>query len=197
MLVFNWPKFRNANTSDGVCARHMISSMTALNPANRPTVFCMHFHPYFWNNEKILDFLVDVSNRLEKRDSASQQARNDFQEDHQYVTQGNWLESLDPVIRDSLPHRNRMNYDGTSVENLIRALRNKKNHYDDMSQRAKQVFGSIPDGYTNYWLTKFPILLLHVHLKLCKSGLHKEENFKQYYPNNDVCEVKDVAWNFV
>jgi serine/threonine-protein kinase/endoribonuclease IRE1 len=192
-MRFEWDSFKNADTSDGVCARHLISVMTVESPdEKRPSIACSLFHPFFWNNEKILEFFINVSNRLEMRDALSNKARSLFQEDAQNVTNGNWIDSLDSVVQASLPHRNRMNYDGYSVENLIRALRNKKNHYDDMTYGAKQVYGAIPDGFTQYWLKKFPKLLLHIYLKFYQSGLNKEPNFSQFYPQTNICGVKEI-----
>ena len=161
--------------------------MTVVSSNSRPSIACLLFHPFFWSNEKILEFFIAISNRLELRDSLSQKARSLFQEDSKDVIKGNWIEHLDSVIRAALPHRNRSQYDGSSVENLIRALRNKKNHFDDMSHSAKEVFGALPDGYTEYWTGKFPKLLLHIFQKFYRSGLSREENFAQFYPKNETC----------
>lgn len=187
----NWQGLRDQHTCDGVLAKHLIQIMTLEAPAERrPTVECARLHPFFWNSERILEFLIDISNRLELRDGSSQHVRSLFQQGAEDVINGNWIESLEPAVRASLPHRNRMNYDGSSVENLIRALRNKKNHYDDMSASAQQVVGSLPDGYVAYWTGKFPKLILHVYLKFYESGLYRESNFAQFYPKADKCDVK-------
>jgi serine/threonine-protein kinase/endoribonuclease IRE1 len=159
--------------------------MTKESPNRRPSIACLLFHPFFWSNEKILEFFIDVSNRLEPRDTQSHGARSLFQEDSSEVIGVNWLQQLEPEIRASLLHRNRMNYNETSIEDLIRALRNKKNHYDDMSQSARNIFGPIPDGFTTFWTSKFPNLLMHVYLKFYESGLAYEENFAQFYPQNE------------
>lgn len=168
---------------DDVLIKHLILIMTKKEHDQRPSMYCLCFHPYFWTCQKILDFLMDVSNRLELRDDCALRAISALQEDSEAVTQGNWVTSLDLVVQMTLPHRNRMSYNENSVPDLIRALRNKKNHYDDMSLAAKQALGSLPGGYTGYWINKFPKLLLHVYLKWYKSGLYAEDNFKQFYPD--------------
>lgn len=189
-MTFNWHEFRDGNTCDGVLARHLVQVMTLEAPAERrPTVECVRVHPFFWSNEKILEFFIDISNRLEIHDGPSQHTRELFQDDRDDIINGNWISSLDYAVQAALPHRNRISYDGTSIENLIRALRNKKNHYDDMSTEAKRVLGSIPDGYVAYWTGMFPKLLLHVYLKFYESGLCRESNFAQFYPKVDKCNV--------
>ena len=187
LLSFDWKTFDNADSCDGICSRHLISIMTSSSPSQRPSISCLLFHPFFWSNEKILEFFIGISNRLELRDSLSQRARSLFQEGSRDVIGGNWIDQLDSAVRESLPHRNRMQYDGSSVENLIRALRNKKNHFDDMIPSAKWIFGAIPDGYTEYWTGRFPKLLLHIFLKFYRSGLSREDNFAQFYPKIETC----------
>lgn len=164
--------------------------MTKEDPFERPTLACLRNHPYFWSNEKILEFFVSISNRLELRDDNSNMARNFLQENCSEVIKGNWLNALDEMVKSTLPHRNRMNYNGHSVEELLRALRNKKNHYDDMTSAAKHILGPIPDRFTSYWIDKFPLLLLHVYKKFYKSGIHSEKNFASFYPNFQQCSAR-------
>lgn len=169
----------------------MITAMTADAPDQRPSIACLLYHPFFWTHEKILEFFVNISNRLELRDAGSNQVRSLFQENVDEVIRDDWMHRLESEIKAALPHRNRMNYNGRSVEDLIRALRNKKNHYDDMSEAAKQIFGEIPDGFTSYWTLKFPRLLIHVYLKFGKSDLSKEKNFASFYPQNHCRSVNE------
>jgi len=192
LLDINWNNFSDGNTSDGILARYLITVMTRQQPEMRPKLECILTYPFFWDNAKILEFFVAISNRLELRDSAASQANNFFQENADSVTQGNWLNALDEEVRAALPHRNRMNYSGYSIEHLIRALRNKKNHYDDMPMMAKSVLGPLPDGYIHYWTGKFPKLLIYVYTKFYKSGLQRESNFAAFYPKANKCNVPEV-----
>ena len=52
-------------------------------------------------------------------------------------------------------------YTGTRLLlDLLRALRNKKNHYEDMSDKLKKDVGPLPEGYLSFWTRRFPNLLI-------------------------------------
>ena len=38
---------------------------------------------------------------------------------------------------------------------------NKKHHYNELSDVTKLMYGRIPDQFADYWMTKFPKLLIH------------------------------------
>lgn len=49
---------------------HLLSSMMAMVPAARPSVAQVRAHPFFWSNQFKLDFLVDLSDKIEHVPSA-------------------------------------------------------------------------------------------------------------------------------
>ncbi|KAK4934198.1 hypothetical protein LTR28_010815, partial [Elasticomyces elasticus] len=61
------------------------------------------------------------------------------------------------------------------------ALRNKRNHYEDMPEDVKRRVGGLPDGYLNYWTSRFPKLLLGCHDVVLECGLEKTDRFQSYF----------------
>ena len=51
------------------------------------------------------------------------------------IKKGNWLENLDEHVHEDL--RKHRSYKGHSVRDLLRALRNKKHHYNELPEVTK------------------------------------------------------------
>ena len=70
-------------------------------------------------------------------------------------------------------------YKGSSVRDLLRAMRNKKHHYHELPAEVREALGSVPDGFVQYFTSRFPRLLLHTHsaMQLCAH----ERLFRPYY----------------
>lgn len=167
---------------------HLIRVMTKNDPDQRPSIKCMLSHPFFWTNQKVLTFLVKVSDRI--KDGDEYEAKKVLEENADQVIGQSWLLKLEPEVECSLIFRgSRHNYGGGSLCELLRALRNKEAHYDEMQEEAKRIFGPLPEGFPSYWKNKFPRLLPHVYLKIYRSGLHTEENFSQFYPEQRDCQT--------
>lgn len=101
----------------------MIQQMIKTNPFERPLAKSFLNHPYFWEPERILGFFIDISNRLENRDMFASKVRTHLQENSLNAIGSNWVQQLDQVIISDL-HRHR-GYNGSQIEDLIRAIRNK------------------------------------------------------------------------
>lgn len=186
---FNSPTF--TGSSSGVLMRHLIAIMTKTSPQQRPPFKCLRFHPFFWDNQKVLNFLTAAADRIKISDGSAWQAKQTLQENVESVIGSDWSSRLDYEVVSSLAYRSRNhNYGTSSLSELLRAIRNKAAHYDEMSTQAKQVYGPIPEGFADYWTSKFPALVLHVFLKLYKAGFHIDPSFKDsYYPNADGCSA--------
>ena len=66
-----------------------------------------------------------------------------------------WIES-----QKRTPLHNNNNF-FFSVRDLLRALRNKKHHYNELPEVTKLMYGRLPDQFTDYWTSRFPKLLIH------------------------------------
>jgi serine/threonine-protein kinase/endoribonuclease IRE1 len=116
----------------------------------------------------------------------------------QMVVGNDWHARLDRVFLENLGKFRK--YDGRSVQDLMRALRNKvrccpgrrssasehscarqKHHYQDLPEHVKRHVGSMPDGFLAYFTRRFPRLFLHVHAVVGESMLRHESMFRAYF----------------
>jgi serine/threonine-protein kinase/endoribonuclease IRE1 len=90
-----------------------------------------------------------------------------------------WSKALDRTLLDNLGKYRK--YDGASVRDLLRVLRNKvrllsflfplssspcdqqKHHYQDLPETVRKNLGDLPGGFLSYFTARFPHLLLHVY----------------------------------
>ena len=71
-------------------------------------------------------------------------------------------------------------YRSDSIRDLLRAMRNKRHHYRELPPELLKTLGDIPDGYVNYFASRFPRLLLHTHTIMAECC--NESLFKSHYP---------------
>lgn len=177
------------NSSSCILLHHIVFVMTKPDPSSRPSINCIRYHPFFWENQKALNFFLLVADRIKVRDGSATNAINFLQTNAESIIGSDWTQRLEPVVIDSLAYRSiHHNYGRSSVSELLRAFRNKEAHYDEMSKAAKDVYGPLPDEFTAYWTSKFTFLLLHVYLQVHNSGLYADNNFQQFYPENQKCD---------
>ncbi|PKS06257.1 hypothetical protein jhhlp_007003 [Lomentospora prolificans] len=161
-------------------AKDLIGSMLNQNPRSRPTAREVMAHPFFWTTKTRLQFLCDVSDHFEKepRDPPSA-ALQELEAHAPDVTRGDFLRYLPRDFIDSLGKQRK--YTGSRLLDLLRALRNKKNHYEDMSDSLKRSIGPLPDGYLAFWTVRFPMLLLVCWNVVYQVQWDSADRFKEYY----------------
>ncbi|XP_017884608.1 serine/threonine-protein kinase/endoribonuclease ire-1 isoform X2 [Ceratina calcarata] len=162
--------------NDKELALVLIKAMISSNPSERPPVTAVYDHPIFWEPARILGFFQDVSDRVEK-EQVDSPALLALESDHDRVVQGDWRLLIDVEVATDL--RKYRSYRGESVRDLLRALRNKKHHYRELSPQAQESLGDIPDKFTNYWLSRFPCLLSHVWCAM--QAFRDEPTLRNYY----------------
>merc|ERR1712173_398308 len=59
------------------------------------------------------------------------------------------------------------------------AIRNKKHHYRELTEDAKMLYGKMPGEFTDYWVSRFPLLVNHSYLAM--QCVKYENNFSRYY----------------
>lgn len=156
----------------------LIESMIQTVPGDRPSTQCVLAHPFFWGPERRLQFFGDVSDRIEKEEELSAVV-NRLERNARTVVAGNWRSNIcDPLAADLRKFRT---YKGHSVRDLLRAMRNKKHHYRELPQDVRTSLGRIPDEFLRYFMSRFPLLLLHVYkaMEWCAD----ECVFRGYYPD--------------
>ncbi|KAM0159898.1 hypothetical protein ACHAQE_000334 [Botrytis cinerea] len=161
-------------------AKDLISSMLRKEPKSRPVAAQVMAHPFFWSAKKRLNFLCDVSDHFEKekRDPPSP-ALLELERWAGDVCHGDFLKSLGKEFVDSMGKQRK--YTGTRLLDLLRALRNKKNHYEDMPDKLKKDVGPLPDGYLSFWTRKFPNLLIVCWNVVYEVEWDQVDRFKEYY----------------
>lgn len=90
-----------------------------------------------------------------------------------------FLKLLPKDFKDSLGKQRK--YTGSKMLDLLRALRNKRNHYNDMPPHLKAHIGGLPDGYLQFWTVRFPSLLMQCHRTVVDLGLTRIDRFRRYF----------------
>ncbi|XP_036324827.1 serine/threonine-protein kinase/endoribonuclease IRE1 [Rhagoletis pomonella] len=159
-----------------ILAEQLIADMIHKDAQCRPLARCISAHPVFWNNQKILAFLQDVSDRVEKLQFHVEPLKS-LEKNGRCIVRDDWNAHVDPLITEDL--RKYRGYMGASVRDLLRALRNKKHHYHELTPEVQQKLGCIPHDFTNYWINKFPELISHAYhaFSICA----EEPIFGHYY----------------
>ena len=105
-------------------AYDLITCMLHPQPSQRPDTKTCLLHPFFWDPAKRLGFLQDASDRFEVmcRDPKDG-ALIRLEKDAESVVGNDWHQRLDRIFIENLGKYRK--YDGKSVQDLMRALRNK------------------------------------------------------------------------
>ena len=137
-------------------------------------------HPYFWDAGKRLNFLQDASDRFEIMPREPRDPMLTTLETGAHSVIGpDWISRLDRVFADNLGKFRK--YDCRSVQDLLRALRNKKHHYQDLPDGVRRAVGAMPAGYLAYFTRRWPRLFLHVYGVVEGGGLRGESMFRAYF----------------
>ena len=161
-------------------AKALIQQMIHANPRLRPTAKDVMAHPFFWPAKERLAFLCDVSDyfELEPRDPVSP-ALAALEEHAPQVCRGDFLKALPREFVESLGKQRK--YTGTKFLDLLRALRNKRSHYGDLSDSLKKMVGPLPDGCLGFWPPNFAIVVIVCCTVIYKLNLEGTTNFQEYF----------------
>ncbi|VVT54045.1 uncharacterized protein SAPINGB_P003879 [Magnusiomyces paraingens] len=164
---------------DAVEARDLISRMISRNPRERPDANMVLQHPLFWSLGKRLDFLLKVSDRFEgeSRDPASA-LLVEVERDAARVVGRDWHARLGTDFVENLGKYRK--YHGDRVSDLLRAMRNKSHHFNDLPSGLKERMSPYPEGYVRFFLRRFPYLLMAVY-EMVKRNLAEEDMFKPFF----------------
>ncbi|KAI4494432.1 hypothetical protein M0802_008924 [Mischocyttarus mexicanus] len=172
----NLTALHEKSESDQELALNLIKAMISENPSERPPASAVYNYPLFWNSTTILSFFQDVSDRVEK-EGVSSPALLALESGNEQVIKGDWRTHIDNEVATDL--RKYRSYQGDNVRDLLRALRNKKHHYRELTPAAQQSLGEVPGKFTKYWLSRFPSLLCHTWTQMQK--FRKEPTLNRYY----------------
>ncbi|GIL90679.1 hypothetical protein Vretifemale_18451 [Volvox reticuliferus] len=71
-------------------------------------------------------------------------------------------------------------YDYTSLRDLLRVVRNKRNHFREMPPTLQAMLGPLPAGFLRFFVGRFPCLLLAVYV-FALQHLADEPTLQQYW----------------
>ncbi|KAI4150536.1 MAG: hypothetical protein L6R39_002262 [Caloplaca ligustica] len=165
-------------------AKDLIASMLNHNPKLRPDAALVLAHPFFWPPADRLEFLCHVSDafEFEPREPPSEALLRLESYGPMIMAEapkGDFLLALPREFKDTLGKQRK--YTGTRVLDLLRALRNKKHHYEDIPENVKEKIGSFPVGYLEFWARRFPSLLMATWRCVVEVGWCERERFRRYY----------------
>ncbi|KAF8607337.1 hypothetical protein BDV93DRAFT_603948 [Ceratobasidium sp. AG-I] len=165
---------------EGMEAIDLIGRMLSFEPKARPDTTACLMHPFFWNPGRRLAFLQDASDRFEIMERDPREPGLVALETGAFdIIGADWQRKLDKMFIDNLGKFRK--YDVKSVQDLLRALRNKKNHYQDLPDNVKRHLGPLPEGFLSYFTRRYPKLFLHVYSVVADSPLRRESMFRSYF----------------
>ena len=143
-------------------AHDLVAAMLRRNASARPTAKQISEHPFFWPMDRRLSFLCDFSDRLET--DAAQESSDDSPSDlsklltvergASKVVGTSWDRVLDDDLVNNVQRFR--TYDPSSIRDLLRLLRNKHHHFDELPASLKESIGSKTDGLMEYFDKRFP-----------------------------------------
>ncbi|CAH1180370.1 unnamed protein product [Phaedon cochleariae] len=159
-----------------VLYKTVVTALISSDASARPSCRAVLDHPMFWSYDNILSFFQEVSDRVEKAD-ITDAVLLELESDAQQVVRTDWRMHIhDEVASDLKKYRS---YNGSSVRDLLRALRNKKHHFRELSAEAQYILGKDSETFTLYWLDRFPLLFSHTWTVM--QCVAHEDNFKKFY----------------
>ncbi|KAK4858274.1 hypothetical protein QYF36_013707 [Acer negundo] len=163
-------------------AEDLISRLLNPDPQLRPSAFEVLHHPLFWSSETRLSFLRDTSDRVELEYRETYSALLKALENTASVALGTkWNEKMEPIFITNIGHYRRYRFD--SVQDLLRVMRNKLNHYRELHKEIQELVGPVPEGFDGYFATRFPRLLIEVYKVVCRY-CREEECFQKYFKSD-------------
>ena len=109
-------------------ARNLITHMLRRQPSQRPDIETCLLHPFLWDPAKRLGFLRDASDRFEVMcKDPMDRVLIRLERDAKSIVGTDWHQTLDQTVDQILIKNLRQSwkYDGSSIRDLLRALRNK------------------------------------------------------------------------
>ncbi|GMS79086.1 hypothetical protein PENTCL1PPCAC_1261, partial [Pristionchus entomophagus] len=128
-------------------------------PIERPTATAILKLPYFWDTESTLEFFGNVS---EKLNTAEGTLLERIEENPMDIFNGSWTSQICDPVMGALSQDGKWTYDGQSVKQLLRAMRNMKSHYRQLKGEALAAL-LYPDSFFHYFTSRFPELLRYTY----------------------------------
>lgn len=179
---YNLARLKRTIKDKSLCfeATDLIRRMISSDPKSRPSSSAVLKHPFFWSKSKKLEFLLKVSDRFEaeRRDPPSPLLLEFDKISTTVIPNHHWGSKFDGLFIDNLGRYRK--YDMGKVIDLLRALRNKYHHFMDLPEDLADVMSPIPDGFYDYFIKRFPKLLIETYL-MTKESLSDDQLLHEFF----------------
>ena len=189
-------------------ADDLVMQMIKHDPKDRPDTFGVLRHPYFWDDTEKLDFLCVLSDCYEREKNSIIDIHDPHasrtEEEERSLTE---LRALETLSRNVIGHSQdflkalpksfisemgrQRKYTGSKMIDLLRVIRNKKNHFHDLPDDVKEIMVSkgggagVKDnvmlGYFRFWAERFPSLVINCHCLVWERGLVGRFGLGEYF----------------
>ncbi|OAL33873.1 hypothetical protein AYO20_06884 [Fonsecaea nubica] len=180
-------------------ADDLVMQMLKHNPKERPDTGQVLRHPYFWDVADKLEFLCDVSDCYEReknsitnifdesairtaaeKESLAELAALESLAPNVIGPSKDWLRALPKTFLTEMGKQRK--YSGSKMIDLLRVIRNKKNHFHDLPEDVKeQMLGGSAKGYYEFWAKRFPSLLINCHCLILERGLIERFRMERWF----------------
>ncbi len=150
------------------CNLLLLELMLAKDPKVRPDAEHILAHPIFWTYEKMLDFIVKISDFVNKPTEpyietckgCIKKLEENYFPKISHGSQDGWFSLLDSTLKPIFVQCYKKDQKDKALM-LIRTIRNYKHHYHESTFDSviKAHIGKIPDVFMTYWLKHFPTLV--------------------------------------
>ena len=177
-------------------AKDLVRKCLEFEAEKRPSAKECLKHPTWWSREKRTQFLCDISDRmeLEDREPGERMLLKKLEHQAKFATSNtDWRTKIDQAMLENLEKYRK--YDGRSLRDLLRVIRNKSAHFRELPPRIQRILGEPPDAFHAYFATRFPNLLLAVY-EFAKSSesITNDQIFVKYFGDEEQLQDGNESW---
>jgi len=142
------------------CIADLIPKMVGEDASARPTIQEIMDHPYLMEPRTEFAYIVDFIAKYKKNQGFIAALNRESETANLFV--GDWRSSLSASVNNKLDVGTYKPYQGTSVFHLVKAIRDKYVHYNDLTPEEQKEYGTLPEGFYYYWMGRFPGLMVYL-----------------------------------
>lgn len=150
-------------------AGDLITDMICMVPADRPKASDIINHPLLWSSEEMLFFFHKIGDCIQdKTDSSIIAFKKMLEDGAATVFDGSWMVKLDKAVQGDCKGFKKQEGE---LCGLLRVIRNKIEHFEKLGTGLRKIYLGSHEGVVKYFVSHFPVLLLHTYHTVIKSGL--------------------------